>query len=78
MQRCSHRRPPPTVDVPPTPRAEPVSRAVPVVAPSAPAIDNANVVRLTDEIRSNLYKTEPLIRAVIDQLGGSIVRLEEG
>ena len=60
--------------------AEPARRTPAPVAAPAPVplpVDTSNIIRLTDEIRSNLYKSEPLIRAVIDQLGGNIVKLEE-
>jgi DNA polymerase-3 subunit gamma/tau len=69
-----------------TPTPTPAAPAAPVPAvkrpapaaptPPAPA-DNSNAVRLTDEKRTELYQSEPLIRAVVDQLGGSIIRLEE-
>jgi hypothetical protein len=53
------------------------ARPAPGVTPPAPVTELANTIRLTEEIRSNLYKNNPLIKAVIDQLGGSIVKLEE-
>ncbi len=52
-------------------------------APTLPAApppmmpETSNSIRLTEEIRSNLYKSDPLIRAVVEQLGGSIVKFEE-
>jgi DNA polymerase III subunit gamma/tau len=61
-------------------RAAPAATAVHAVV-NTPVItsvpDTSNVVRLTDEMRSNLYKNDPLIRAVVDQLGGSIIKIEE-
>jgi DNA polymerase III gamma/tau subunit len=69
-----------------TPSAPPAAAVAPVQAakrpmpaattPPAPA-ENSNVIRLTDEKRTELYQSDPLIRAVVDQLGGSIIRLEE-
>ena len=70
-----------TVPVPPSDVAnvpvEPPRRAAPAPPPQPKAVDNPNLVRLTDDIRQNLYKSDPLIRAVVDQLGGSIIKLEE-
>jgi DNA polymerase-3 subunit gamma/tau len=63
---------------PVAPKAEAQARRyAPAAAPPPMPVDNSNVIRLTDEIRSKLYKEDPLIRAVVDQLGGSIVKLEE-
>jgi DNA polymerase III subunit gamma/tau len=44
---------------------------------SAPPEPVNNAIRLSDEMRSKLYHDEPLIRAVVDQLGGNIIKLEE-
>jgi hypothetical protein len=51
----------------------------PVAAPAPPpaTVEASTAVRLTDEIRNKLYKTEPLVRAIVDQLGGSVIKLEE-
>src|SRR5439155_21387282 len=46
-------------------------------APPPPVVETANTIRVTDEIRAKLYESEPLIRAVVDQLGGNIIKLEE-
>jgi DNA polymerase-3 subunit gamma/tau len=59
------------------PAPDAARRPAPIAPPPPPIADNSSVIRLTDEIRSKLYKEEPLIRAVIDQLGGNIVKLEE-
>jgi DNA polymerase-3 subunit gamma/tau len=68
--------PVPAAIVPAKTPSEPARRSSPAIAPSPSAVDTSNVIRLTDEMRSTLYKSEPLIRAVVDQLGGSIVKLE--
>jgi DNA polymerase-3 subunit gamma/tau len=60
---------------PPRPR-EPASRVAPVPPPAAP-IDAGNTIRITEELRASLYKNDPLIRALVDTLGGSVIRLEE-
>jgi DNA polymerase-3 subunit gamma/tau len=64
---------PTTVAAPSEPPRRPALSTPP---PSPMPVDTINAVRLTDEIRQNLYKNDPLIRAVVDQLGGSIVRVE--
>jgi DNA polymerase-3 subunit gamma/tau len=55
-------------------RRSPVPAAVaqPVVQEVA-----SNTIRITDEIRGKLYESEPLIRALVDQLGANIIKLEE-
>jgi DNA polymerase-3 subunit gamma/tau len=59
----------------PVPAARP---PVPVPAPAPPpAVEATPTVRLTDEIRASLYKNDPLVRAIVDQLGGSVIKLEE-
>ena len=63
------RPPAPAGPRPPAPVAPP--------APPVATVEASNTVRLTDEIRNNLYKTEPLVRAIVDQLGGSVIKLEE-
>ena len=66
----------PVVSVPV--EVETVRRNVPAAAPPPPAVvEGSNTIRLTEEIRSSLYQSDPLIKAVVDQLGGSIIRLEE-
>ncbi|MGH7176965.1 MAG: DNA polymerase III subunit gamma/tau [Tepidisphaeraceae bacterium] len=57
----SHEIPPPTMESP---------RPAPQRAPAPVA------VRITAELREQLRSSEPLIRAVMDQLGGEIVRVE--
>jgi hypothetical protein len=60
------------------PRAvEPPRSAAPASPPPPAPVESSNTIRLTDEIRDSLYKNNPLIRAVADTLGGSIIRLEE-
>ena len=63
----------------PTPLPRPAATEAPVVRPTviAPPEPANTTVRLSDDIRSKLYQDEPLIRAVVDQLGGSIIKLEE-
>jgi hypothetical protein len=55
-------------------------RRSPVPAAVAPPVVQEvanNTIRITDEIRSKLYESEPLIRALVDQLGANIIKLEE-
>jgi hypothetical protein len=59
------------------PRAVEPSRPPARPAPQPAPVEANNTIRITDDIRESLYKTEPLIRAVVDALGGSIIRLEE-
>ena len=72
--------PPATVARPsPVPSPQGPRPPVPVPPPTmvaAPA-EPANTVRLTDDLRNQLYKDEPLIRAIVDQFGGSVIKLEE-
>jgi DNA polymerase-3 subunit gamma/tau len=69
----------PAAPAPPPPEA--VRRHIPTATapppPPAVAFDSGNLVRLTEELRARLYQTEPLVKAVVDQLGGSIIKLEE-
>ncbi len=62
-------RPPPPGPRPPV--------AAPAPAPPPAPVEAANTVRLTDDIRNQLYKTDPLVRAIVDRLGGSVIKLEE-
>ena len=55
----------------------PVRRQVAPTPTSSPAIEPANTLRITDEFRAKLYEGEPLIRAIVDQLGGTVVKFEE-
>ena len=59
---------------PPGPRP-PVPVPPPVQVPAVPEASNA--IRLTDELRHELYKNDPLIKVIVDQLGGSVIKLEE-
>ena len=59
------------------PPPSPTRRPAAPTPPPTPQIEHANGVRLTDEKRQSLYKNDQLIRAVVDQLGGSIIKLEE-
>jgi DNA polymerase III subunit gamma/tau len=61
----------------PRPTANVSQRAAPTALPPPPVVESSNSIRVTEEIRSNLYKTNPLIKAVVDQLGGAIIKLEE-
>ncbi len=66
-----------TNEVAVAPSAAPaVVRSVPVLA-AVPAAPMEPVVRITEELRNKLYEGEPLIRAVVDQLGGKVIRFEE-
>jgi DNA polymerase-3 subunit gamma/tau len=71
--------PPPAAVPVATPSAQPIRPQKQNNAPPPPpmAVESSNTIRLTDEIRSNLYKNDPLVKAVVDQLGGSIIKLEE-
>ena len=64
----------PTTSPVQSPRPAPKPAAAP---PPPPPVETANTIRVTDEIRAKLYESEPLIRAVVDQLGGNIIKLEE-
>jgi hypothetical protein len=54
----------------------PAPRAAATGAPTL-VMEASTLTRLTDEMRHKLYNDEPLIRAVVDQLGGTILKLEE-
>jgi DNA polymerase-3 subunit gamma/tau len=54
-----------------------VRRQVAATPTSSPAIEPTNTFRITDEFRAKLYEGEPLIRAIVDQLGGTVVKFEE-
>ena len=67
-----------TTNAPPTARAaEPAPRPSAPPPPPVPPVDAANTIRITEELRATLYKNDALIRAVVDTLGGSVIRLEE-
>ena len=66
----------PSQEASPRPTA-PSSPPAMAVAPSAPPADSSTAVRLTEEKRLDLYKSNPLIKAVVDQLGGSVIKFEE-
>ena len=72
--------PPPAAPAPAVPARPPVpvpaAKLVPAAPPPPPA-ESANTVRLTDEIRNHLYQTDPLVKAIVDQLGGTVIKLEE-
>jgi hypothetical protein len=53
--------------------ALPAARPAPITGPEPVN----STVRLSEEMRNKLYQTEPLIRAIVDQLGGTIIKLEE-
>jgi DNA polymerase-3 subunit gamma/tau len=66
----------------PAPTAAPKAISPPArtasAAPPPPPVEPANnTIRITDEVRTKLYKDDPLIRAIVDQLGGTIIKLEE-
>ena len=69
----------PVAKAAPAPAApmEPARR--PAVAPPPPMVapEASNSIRVTDELRANLYKTNPLVRAIAEQLGGNIIKFEE-
>ncbi len=48
-----------------------------VAAPTPPSVEPSNTIRLTDEIRNQLYQTEPLVKLIVDQFGGSVIKLQE-
>jgi hypothetical protein len=45
-------------------------------APAPAPLSEPNRVTLTAEIKESLYRDDPLVKAVIDELGGEIVKLE--
>jgi predicted trehalose synthase len=57
---------------------QPAKKSTPAAAPSPQPVpaESSNSVRVTEEKRAELYKTVPLVKAVVDQLGGSVIRLE--
>ncbi len=60
------------------PRTTPAARFTPPPPPPPVAAEPAaTTIRLTDDLRNELYKSDPLIRAIVDQLGGSVIKLEE-
>ena len=57
----------------PQPRREPVRMAV---EPPPQAAPPSNVVRITPELKESLRNSEPLIKAIMDELGADIVKVE--
>jgi hypothetical protein len=57
----------------PTMRREPVRVAI---EPPQPAAPPANVIRITPELKESLRGSEPLIKAIMDELGADIVKVE--
>jgi DNA polymerase-3 subunit gamma/tau len=57
---------------------QPAKKSTPAAAPSPQPVpaESSNSVRVTEEKRAELYKTVPLVKAVVDQLGGSVIKLE--
>ncbi len=67
-------------DAPPQPVATTARPRQAVAAASSPAPEPSNAtntIQITDELRGKLYENEPLIRAIVDQLGGRVMKLEE-
>jgi len=64
-------------DAPAIAAPAPVRRQVAPTLASSPAVEPTNTFRITDEFRAKLYEGEPLIRAIVDQLGGTVVKFEE-
>jgi len=61
---------------PPTPfRPAAAGRPAPIAPQSMPEVPT---VRLTQEMKDAAYRDEPLVKAIIDELGGEIVKIEEG
>ena len=58
---------------PPAPTRPPQQRFAP--APPPPTMPDESI-RITPELRKSLYNEEPLIRAVVEELGGEIVKIE--
>ncbi|MBV8782469.1 MAG: hypothetical protein JO353_13820 [Phycisphaerae bacterium] len=72
-------------DVPPSHAATERTRAVAAPARStsappspAPTPNDSppDTIRITPELRQSLYNSEPLIRTIVEELGGEIVRVE--
>jgi DNA polymerase III subunit gamma/tau len=66
----------------PAPVQQPTARPTPpreTANPTPPPqpVELSNTVRMTEELRDKLYKESPLIRAVVDQLGGMVIKVEE-
>ncbi len=68
---------------PPAPRAAPPPPgprppvAVPAASPPPAPAEASTAVRLTDELRTSLYQSEPLVRAIVDRMGGTVIKFEE-
>jgi hypothetical protein len=65
--------PPARPAVTPAARREPVRVAVEAPQPVAPP---PNVIRITPELKESLRNSEPLIKAIMDELGADIVKVE--
>jgi DNA polymerase-3 subunit gamma/tau len=61
------------------PSAAPPARGPNRPAPIAPSppMPEAPTIRITQEMKDAIYASEPLVKAVIDELGGDIVKIEE-
>jgi len=67
------------------PNSAPAARPAPVpdrgpakfTAPQPPPMPESPTVRLTQEMKDTVIANEPLVKAIIDQLGGDIVKIEE-
>jgi DNA polymerase III subunit gamma/tau len=68
-------------DAPPQPIATAAqprrATATATISPAPEQSSTTNTIQITDEVRGKLYESEPLIRAIVDQLGGRIMKLEE-
>jgi hypothetical protein len=69
--------PPPAAPANPSPRASAhaPSRSTPAPQPSAPPPQQAPAVKLTPELIESL-RNEPLVKALMDQMGAQIVKVE--
>jgi DNA polymerase-3 subunit gamma/tau len=71
-----HSETPPTPPVAASARANPTAQApLPAAVPAMPMPESPRVA-LTAEIKESLYRDDPLVHAIIDALGGEIVKLE--
>jgi DNA polymerase-3 subunit gamma/tau len=70
--------PAPAPSAAPTPAAPAeTQRRAAAPQPAPMANEGSNATRVTEEMRTNFYKNDPLVRAVVDQLGGNIIKFEE-
>jgi hypothetical protein len=58
------------------PAAPTPSRFAPV-APPAPSMPEPQGIKLTQDMKDGFYKDVDLVRAIVDQLGGEIVKVED-